>query len=416
MYCQECGIKLAEGDKFCNNCGTKIKGNDIITNGKKENEKINSVKNNNKKLLIIGIIISVLVALSVLGVLYFKFINKSESIDTIQSVKSSGQNSGNDSSQINSEKTQDAAKEIHKEKEVFAKLLKSKKWLSENTDYAKSPDFIRFSVLDINQDGVCEMLLYHGDSGGLAGLTLSIVSYDVNEDTVSAQKINVSHGGYRGYVSNEKEIIVGGAHQGTAYMYGYILKGNKYVKSFNTFDTAGANIDESKATFKLNDIIVSKEKYSDFVNSINNNITSNEMYAINDENIKIVLGVDTNTISEDSIDRYSTLKFKTSDQAKEWLLKQDGDFIAKNNLNIKENNGMLEMIRRHFILESDDYYLFEASYKDELGVEPMRYLIGKHTGNVYLVGNQGGRYTYLIYNNQVIEKLKWDNKESSDWR
>lgn len=35
--------------------------------------------------------------------------------------------------------TLDKIKEANKEKEVFAKLLKSPKWLTENTDYKKKP-------------------------------------------------------------------------------------------------------------------------------------------------------------------------------------------------------------------------------------------------------------------------------------
>lgn len=417
MYCSKCGKQIPDGDKFCLNCGVKI-DNPIIKDDPTKLRQVNSVKNNtNRKTLIIGITLCIFIALC-LGVTYFKFMNKSENTNTSQSTETLTANSTDDNIPAKSEKTPDLTKETHKEKEVFAKLLKSKKWLTENTDYAKSPDFIKFLVLDVNQDGTCEMILYHGDSGGLAGLTLSIVSYDVNEDKVNAQKINVSHGGYKGYLSNEKTIVTGGmATGGISFMFGYKLDGDRYIETFYASDNIGGVGSETKIAYTLNDNNVSKEKYNQFIDPIKNNLTYTEMYSIKDENIKKVLGIDPSRLAEDSsINKYSTLKFSTAEQAKEWLLKQDGDFLDKKGLNIKENNGMLEMLKQHFMFEKDDYYLFDAPYKDYSETEPMMYLVGKHTGNVYLVGNQPGCYSYLIKNNQVIEKLKYDNKESTDWR
>lgn len=418
MYCHKCGKKVSGEDNFCNNCGAKIENNEVIKNDQTKLKQVNSVKNK-RTILIVGITLGIFIV-SCLGVTYFKFKNKSENINTLQSVETLSENSIDDNVPIKSEETPDSTKETHKEKEVFAKLLKSTKWLTENTDYAKIPQFIKFLVLDINQDGTCEMMLYHGDSGGLAGLTLSIVSYNVNEDKINAQKINVGHGGYSGYLNNEKTIVVGGGSQGSSYTAGYKQEGDKYIKEFFTFDNASGSAKGRDIVYTLNDNNVSKEKYNEFLDSINNNITYTEMYLINDENIKNVLGIDPNTIVEDSIDKYSTLRFKTAGQAKDWLLTQDNTFINNKNLYIKESNDneIINLFSQHFVLEKDDYYLFDAYYKkQDIGEsDPMRYLVGKHTGNIYLIGPQPTGYAYLIKNNQVIEKLKYDNKESHDWR
>ena len=40
MYCNECGTKLAEGEKFCSNCGKKNEEEYVNTDTKQENKKI----------------------------------------------------------------------------------------------------------------------------------------------------------------------------------------------------------------------------------------------------------------------------------------------------------------------------------------------------------------------------------------
>lgn len=234
------------------------------------------------------------------------------------------------------------------------------------------------------------------------------------------KKINVSHGSYRGYLSNEKTIVVGGGSQGSSYMSGYKPEGDRYLETFFTLDTAGAYLDENKAVYTLNDNNVSKEKYNQFIDPIKANLTHTEMYPISNENIKNVLGVDPDTIVVDnSIDKYSTLKFSTAEQAKEWLLKQDSTFIAKYNANlIKEDidNELIKTFFQCYVLEQDDYYLFLLPFDESGNEESMHYLVGKHTGNVYSISPSAGGYAYLIKDSRVIEKLKYNNEKSGDWR
>ena len=86
----------------------------------------------------------------------------------------------------------------------------------------------------------------------------------------------------------------------------------------STLDNMAGSAEESNIFYKLNDNDVSKEKYIEFLNSINTNLNYTEMYSINDENIRNILEIDPDTIKEDSsLERYSTLKFSTSEQAKE---------------------------------------------------------------------------------------------------
>jgi len=55
MYCNKCGNKLSNGNKFCTNCGIKIPTN-IITNGNQTQTKYN--KNLNSKIMLIMFLIN----------------------------------------------------------------------------------------------------------------------------------------------------------------------------------------------------------------------------------------------------------------------------------------------------------------------------------------------------------------------
>lgn len=47
MYCNECGTKLTEGEKFCSNCGKKIEEEYVNTDIKEEEIKEEAKKNSN---------------------------------------------------------------------------------------------------------------------------------------------------------------------------------------------------------------------------------------------------------------------------------------------------------------------------------------------------------------------------------
>ncbi len=72
MYCENCGNKLNENEKFCSNCGKSVKiieKNDSITNDKDSKEKLN--KNDNMSLYKISPMIISIVSMSVAFIMVF---------------------------------------------------------------------------------------------------------------------------------------------------------------------------------------------------------------------------------------------------------------------------------------------------------------------------------------------------------
>ena len=77
MYCENCGNKLKEDEKFCSNCGVSIKKEDHILESNRNNK-----KNNNSK-IIIGIIVVVLIIGYIIFLSPFKYNFASGNINDI---------------------------------------------------------------------------------------------------------------------------------------------------------------------------------------------------------------------------------------------------------------------------------------------------------------------------------------------
>ncbi|SFC48153.1 zinc-ribbon domain-containing protein [Clostridium uliginosum] len=307
MYCTQCGKEIKEGVSYCENCGIKIDNNDA-------NSSINQDKNievykskKNKNVLAIVIVAVLIIALGGGGFAYVKHSKIVTSTNVVENNKNETLQD-NTSEEITSKSTESKKTPVyHGEKEVYAKLLKNRNWLIKNAEYDKSPDYIRFLILDVNKDGISEMLLYHEGNAGLAGITLSVISYDSDSNKIRKRDINTSHGGYRGYLDSDNTIVTSFSHMGHSMLIGWKIQGDEYVKSFNSDDDLGRHAEEdlSQVQYLINDKSVSKEKYNDYISSVNNNLTYTEMYELNDYNIRNVLGVEPSNIENEDYIPYA---------------------------------------------------------------------------------------------------------------
>lgn len=110
-------------------------------------------------------------------------------------------------------------------------------------------------IVDINQDGVYEMLLHHGSCE--ANLTTSVVTY--NNGDIKIEHLPCDHGGYRGYSSSQKVFFIGGGHMDFYYTKGYKLENGscKQVYSSSSYEYKG------NSTYTVDGQNVSKEEYDE---------------------------------------------------------------------------------------------------------------------------------------------------------
>lgn len=285
MYCVKCGKENKDEDLYCNNCGNKLdKAMDKNLALDKEN-KITKRKLSSK-------VVAGVIALIVIGIGITIYSMNKHNVSYTNS--SSTDNNKVDQSVVatdtleKSKEDELALKEktANEAKETFGKLLQDKVWLCKNANYANNGSNT-FSILDIDQDGIPEMLLSNS-SGGLANYSLSVVTY--NNGNVNVQVINTSHGGFAGYLSDEKVFFIKMGSMGTSFGIGYKLEGNQCTEAYSWEDNSGTGKD---LVCKINKNQVSEEEYKEFCKKFENaESNSNNFYEINSDNIKKVLGVE----------------------------------------------------------------------------------------------------------------------------
>lgn len=313
---------------------------------------------------------------------------------------------------------------LHEENEVYAKILKNEDWIINELQNNVTKSVNEFLVLDINKDGINEMLLRCYGKEPPDG-RLTIISYDENSKKIIKQDINMndSHSSYMGYCSDKMAILTNDVYQGARFVGGHTFDNNECIESFVLSDNTGMTLDEYEQQFIINDEIVSKEEYDKFWEDINKNLSNTEMYPITDENIEKFLEVDITKISNDEdLNKYLDYKFFSVDEAKELIYKEDGNFMNQTGYTILEYFDQCDKDEHGFTeynLPDDQYYIFDAlrGNEDEYSGEPMKYMIGQSTGNVYLLPTQIGRYIYLIKDNEVIKTLQYAGSTNvTDWR
>lgn len=314
------------------------------------------------------------------------------------------------------------------EKAKYAQLLRDKNWLNENAEYNTAKETIRFLPLDLENDGTLDLLVFHEGTGGMAGITLSVITYDRINDTISRKDINTSHGGYVGYIEDSKTIVINYMQMGITGEIGYTLQDGEYKMTFITFDNSGSMI-SGIPTYKIDEKEVSEDEYKSYVEDYQSKLTNKKMYELTEENIKNTLGdsADSSNTSSESNDTSEvqdnsssdTVKVNSKEEAIELIKKEDSNRISDSKIAIFSFVGMQKGVNGYTFPE-DEYHMFNA---DEEGVPEeaqgmgAKYLVGKNTGNVYSTANQGGYNIYLIKDNKIAGTIKDESvPESSDWR
>ncbi|OOM15799.1 zinc ribbon domain-containing protein [Clostridium saccharobutylicum] len=293
MYCEKCGKKSEEGDLYCSNCGNKLNESKYNRHG--------IVKGKLNAKIFVGVI--VLIIIGVGSTIFFtnklkmsenKTLSKTNSgvtqpsADDTSSDPKTQTNTENESSSStstqNSKNDEIASKQKNGKdaKEKFASLLQDTTWLTNNAEY-KNSGSVKFLILDINQDGVPEMLLSN-QSGSLASWAIYVVTYNNNNNNnVDVQKINTSHGGFAGYLSDEKVFLINGEQMGYGWGTAYKLDNNQCVQVYTWADNAGTG---KELEGKINDASVSQAEYKEFTKKFQNADSNyKEFYDINTENI-----------------------------------------------------------------------------------------------------------------------------------
>jgi len=115
------------------------------------------------------------------------------------------------------------------------------------------------------------------------------------------------------------------------------------------------------------------------------------------------------------------------EQAKNIILKEDGQFLKK----ITDPGAyiQLEFFKEETIYDETSSWgipneacfslLIDQYSNGEFDFEYGMYLVGKETGNVYILPHEGCRSAYQIKNNQVAKEFRWpgpDESPSAHWR
>ena len=143
------------------------------------------------------------------------------------------------------------------ELQVYNNLLNDTNWQKNNgIIFSEGKSTIdEHYFVDIDQDGVYEMLLHHGSCE--ADLTVSVVMY--NNKNIKIQNLPIDHGGYEGYSKSTKVFFLSGCTQGYAFARGYKLENGRCMQVYECTNDAGAALED--VTYTVNGQKVSKEKY-----------------------------------------------------------------------------------------------------------------------------------------------------------
>lgn len=144
----------------------------------------------------------------------------------------------------------------------YTALLNDESWQEQNGII----DISHNIIMDVNQDGIYEMLLNNGPN--MAKLKVSIVSY--NNGNIKVDDIPSEQGGYYGYIKDENVLCEAGSHMGYFFGNGYKLKNEKLEKVYTwKADYVTQYVDDP--TFKnctLNGNSISEAEFKRFLSKI----------------------------------------------------------------------------------------------------------------------------------------------------
>lgn len=143
------------------------------------------------------------------------------------------------------------------ETDVFVRLINDLSWQKKNEiiflDNESTIDDYFF--VDLDQDGVNEMLIHHGSCE--ADKTESVVTY--NNGNIKIQHLPIGHGGYGGYSKSTKVFILSHMHMGYAGSIGYKLVNGLCQQVFESNDDVATGVENP--TYSVNGKKVSKEEH-----------------------------------------------------------------------------------------------------------------------------------------------------------
>ncbi|MFW2487568.1 hypothetical protein ACN077_03215 [Clostridium chromiireducens] len=136
--------------------------------------------------------------------------------------------------------------------QAFANILNDVNWQQLNGIQYITKNII----VDIDQDGVYEMLLDNGSCE--ANLKVSVVMY--NDGNIKVEHLSTDHGGYIGYSKSKKVIFGAGGRGGYNHLEGYKLE-NNHCKQVYSSESNEGEVGEAKAFYTVNGQKVSKAEY-----------------------------------------------------------------------------------------------------------------------------------------------------------
>lgn len=167
-----------------------------------------------------------------------------------------------DTAKGNSNKVNLSAKKSYikgEELQVYNKLLNDLSWQRKNGIIFNNNESTidEHNFVDLDQDGVYEMLLHHGSCE--ADMTVSVVKY--NNGNIKIQHLPISHGGYEGYSKSAKAFFIGSGNQGYTMTIGYKLEKGVCKKVFEC-TSEGDEVDKpEEVTYTVNGKKVSQAEY-----------------------------------------------------------------------------------------------------------------------------------------------------------
>lgn len=152
--------------------------------------------------------------------------------------------------------------------QVYKNILNDKKWLNNNgiPKYPQAGMIYEHHFIDLDQDGVNEMIVYHG--GSRDDSTVSVFTY--NKGDFKVQHLDAGQSEYGGYNKSKKTFFIDGMARGFYWTSGYKLVNGRCEEVFR----AKCELDapEEFQTFELNGKKVSKSEYNKFLASYGKNI------------------------------------------------------------------------------------------------------------------------------------------------
>lgn len=218
-------------------------GNPIILVGDSNQSSVNSYINNNN--------VSNVTILGGTGVL---------SNDVVAGITGNSNVNSNNSDN----NTAASADKVHQELQVYDNLLNDTDWQKNNGiifsgDGKSTID--NHWIIDIDQDGVYEMLVHHGSCE--ANLTMSVITY--NNGNIKIEHLPSDHNYGADYSKSEKVLFTHGGRGGSNYITGYKLENGHCEKVFTAFNNEAryGDSEQAKATYEINEQNVSKKDYEE---------------------------------------------------------------------------------------------------------------------------------------------------------